>query len=119
MLSGQRFSLASNTGNGLNVKPSSRGCVLMVAMCATHTQTRSNVASICEATMSDASGIETAKYLLTQYERELARTSEAYAAHMPVAIASEYLRRRHYAEGCVDVLRKVMAAADGPMETLG
>jgi len=77
------------------------------------------VATICETTMSDASGIETAKYLLTQYERELARTSEAYAAHMPVAIASEYLRRRHYAEGCVDVLRKVMAAADGRTETLG
>ena len=33
--------------------------------------TPSNPVSICEATMSDASGIETAKYLLVQYEREL------------------------------------------------
>ena len=66
--------------------------------------------------MSDASGIETAKYLLVQYERELQRTN---APSMPTAIATEYLRRRHYAEGCVDVLRKVMAAADGRTETLG
>ena len=36
--------------------------------------------------MSDASGIETAKYLLVQYERELARTSQAYADHMPAQI---------------------------------
>ena len=69
--------------------------------------------------MSDASGIETAKYLLVQYERELQRTNTAFVPSMPTAIATEYLRRRHYAEGCVDVLRKVMAAADGPMETLG
>ena len=69
--------------------------------------------------MSDASGIETAKYLLVQYERELARTSQAYADHMPAQIKADYLQRRAYATGAVDVLRKVMATADGPMETLG
>jgi len=69
--------------------------------------------------MSDAAAVETAKYLLTQYERELQRTNTAFVPSMPTAIATEYLRRRHYAEGCVDVLRKVMAAADGRTETLG
>jgi len=69
--------------------------------------------------MSDAAAVETAKYLLIQYERELARTSEAYAKHMPPQINAEYLRRRSYAVGAVDVLRKVVGAADGPMETLG
>ena len=69
--------------------------------------------------MSDASGIETAKHLPIQYERELQRTNTAFVPSMPTAIATEYLRRRHYAEGCVDVLRKVMAAADGRTETLG
>ena len=69
--------------------------------------------------MSDAAAVETAKYLLTQYERELARTSEAYASHMPSQIAAEYRRRRVYATGAVDVLRKVMATADGRTEMLG
>ena len=63
--------------------------------------------------------IETAKHLLIQCGRELQRTHTAIAPSMPTAIATEYLRRRHYAEGCVDVLRKVMAAADGRTETLG
>lgn len=69
--------------------------------------------------MSDAAAVETAKYLLTQYERELARTSEAHASHMPSQIAAEYRRRRAYATGAVDVLRKVMATADGRTEMLG
>jgi len=69
--------------------------------------------------MSDAAAIETAKHLLIQYERELHRTNTAFVPSMPTAIATEYLRRRHYAEGCVDVLRKVMAAAGGWTETLG
>ncbi len=62
--------------------------------------------------MSDAAAVETAKHLLIQYERELQRTSEAYATHMPSQIGAEYLRRRAYATGAVDVLRKVMATAD-------
>ena len=69
--------------------------------------------------MSDTAAVETAKYLLIQYERELARTSEAYAPHMPSQIAADYRQRRAYAQGAVDVLRKVMATADGRTETLG
>ena len=70
--------------------------------------------------MSDATAVETAKHLLIQYERELQRSSLAYTESMPPQIKATYLqRRRHYAEGCVDVLRKVMAAADGRTETLG
>ncbi len=69
--------------------------------------------------MSDAAAVETAKHLLIQYERELQRTNTAFVPSMPTAIATEYLRRRHYAEGAVDVLRKVMAVADGRTETLG
>ena len=68
--------------------------------------------------MSDASGIETAKYLLTQYERELARTSEAYAAHMPVAIASEYaeaaIRICHTCPHISDCLRFALSMSDNP-----
>ncbi len=37
----------------------------------------------------------------------------------PPQIKATYLQRRHYAEGAVDVLRKVMVVADGRMETLG
>ncbi|MDI9627608.1 MAG: hypothetical protein QM286_03535 [Acidobacteriota bacterium] len=69
--------------------------------------------------MSNASGIEAAKHLLIQYERELQRTSQGYADHMPSQIKADYLQRRAYATGAVDVLRKVMATADGQMETLG
>lgn len=69
--------------------------------------------------MSDTAAVETAKYLLIQYERELTRTSEAYTYTMPSQIAAEYLRRRAYATGAVDVLRKVMATADGRTVTLG
>ena len=67
--------------------------------------------------MSDSSGIEAAKHLLIQYERELQRT--CYADYMPSQIKADYLQRRAYATGAVDVLRKVMATADGQMETLG
>ena len=69
--------------------------------------------------MSNASGIEAAKHLLIQYERELQRTSQGYADHMPSQIKADYLQRRAYAQGAVDVLRKVMATADGRTETLG
>ena len=62
--------------------------------------------------MSDTAAVETAKYLLTQYERELQRTSQGYADHMPSQIKADYLQRRAYATGAVDVLRKVMATAD-------
>ncbi len=69
--------------------------------------------------MSDAAAVETAKHLLIQYERELVRTSQAYAEHMPSRIRADYLNRRAYATGAVDVLRKVMATADGRTEFLG
>ncbi len=62
--------------------------------------------------MSDTAAVETAKYLLTQYERELQRTSQGYAEHMPSRIRADYLNSRAYATGAVDVLRKVMATAD-------
>lgn len=57
--------------------------------------------------------------MLANYEQELRRTSVAYTPSMPPQIRAAHLERQHYAEGAVDVLRKVMAVADGQMETLG
>ena len=50
--------------------------------------------------------------MLANYENELRRTSTAYTPSMPPAIATHHLQRRAYCQGAVDVLRKILAAAD-------
>ena len=58
-------------------------------------------------------------YMLSGMDGDICDTCGRESTRSERAAWIEYLRRRHYAEGCVDVLRKVMAAADGRMETLG
>ena len=56
------------------------------------------------------------------YDRR--KVQEKWGAVPPLLVDSEpsrrhYLERRSYCQGAVDVLRKVLAAADGQTETLG